>query len=95
MTCSSRRADLQAVLDVTDPEPPHPDSPLYTLSNVMLTPHIAGSAGAECRRMGRSMVEELRRYVNGEPLKWVITRELAARSCHRPNEVSRTHSLTV
>jgi len=27
-------------LDVQDPEPPHPSSPLYTLNNVILTPHI-------------------------------------------------------
>lgn len=72
------RPDLFAVLDVTYPEPPSPDSPLYTLPNVVLTPHIAGSMDGECRRMGRYMVEELRRYVNGEPLRWRITRERAA-----------------
>src|SRR5439155_15284758 len=69
----SRRPDLQAVLDVSDPvEPPAADSPLYALENVVLTPHIAGSAGPECRRMGRYMVEELRRYLAGEPLKWQV-----------------------
>jgi phosphoglycerate dehydrogenase-like enzyme len=72
-----KRADLQAVLDVTYPEPPLPGSPLYSLSNVVLTPHIAGSMGAECRRQGQYMVEELRRYINGEPLRWGITREKA------------------
>ena len=68
------RQDLLAVLDVTYPEPPAPDSPLYTLPNVILTPHIAGSMDGECRRMGRYMVEELRRYVKGEPLRWSISR---------------------
>ena len=75
----TRRPDLTAVLDVTDPEPPLAGSPLYRLPNVMLTPHIAGSMGLECRRMGRYMAEELRRFVAGEPLRWRITRELAAR----------------
>lgn len=70
-----QRLDLYAVLDVTYPEPPEPGSALYTLPNVILTPHIAGSLDAECRRMGQYMVEELRRYVAGEPLKWAITRE--------------------
>jgi len=73
-----RRPDLQAVLDVTHPEPPAAGSPLYTLPNVILTPHIAGSMDAECRRMGRYMVEELRRYVAGKPLRWQVTREASA-----------------
>ncbi len=74
-----QRPDLQAILDVTDPEPPEPDSPLYTLPNVVLTPHIAGSMDNECRRMGRYMVEELRRYVAGKPLRWQVTPEAAKR----------------
>jgi phosphoglycerate dehydrogenase-like enzyme len=73
-----QRPDLTAILDVTDPEPPVEGSPLYTLPNVILTPHIAGSMDAECRRMGQYMVEECRRYLNGEQLKWAIDRERAA-----------------
>jgi phosphoglycerate dehydrogenase-like enzyme len=72
------RPDLWAVLDVTHPEPPEPDSRLYNRPNVVLTPHIAGPLGNECRRMGRLVVDELRRYVAGEPLKHEITRERAA-----------------
>jgi phosphoglycerate dehydrogenase-like enzyme len=73
-----RRPDLFAILDVTYPEPPEPGSPLYTLPNVVLTPHIAGSLDNECRRMGKYAVTELRRYLNGEPPLWGITREQAA-----------------
>jgi len=69
------RPDIYALLDVTYPEPPVKNSPLYTLENVILTPHIAGSMSNECNRMGQYMVEELQRYQNGEPLKWGITRE--------------------
>lgn len=68
----TRRPDLQAVLDVTDPEPLSPDSPLRSLPNVVLTPHIAGSLGRECHRMGAMMAEELRRYADGEPLRWQV-----------------------
>jgi phosphoglycerate dehydrogenase-like enzyme len=71
------RPDLFAVLDVTWPEPPEPDSPLYTLPNVLLTPHIAGSMHGECRRMGRAMVDELARWQRGEPLKYVVNRQYA------------------
>lgn len=72
-----QRPDIYAVLDVTYPEPPVPGSSLYTLPNVILTPHIAGSIGKECNRMGRYMVEELERYLKGEPLHWAISRERA------------------
>jgi phosphoglycerate dehydrogenase-like enzyme len=64
-----RRPDLFAVLDVTESEPPVPNSPLFTLRNVVMTPHLAGSVGRECRRMGRMMVDETRRYLCGESLQ--------------------------
>jgi len=73
------RPDLTAVLDVSNPEPAPVGDPLLTLPNVVLTPHIAGSLGPECRRMGHYMVEEFRRYLAGEPLQWQITEALAAR----------------
>ncbi len=75
----TRRPDLQAMLDVTHPEPPAPDSPLFTLQNVVLTPHIAGSFGHEVRRHARYMFEECRRYQRGEPLLHEITKEMAER----------------
>jgi phosphoglycerate dehydrogenase-like enzyme len=72
------RPDLFAVIDVTWPEPPAVDSPLFTMPNVFLTQHIAGSMDNECRRMGETMVDELRRYLQGAPLLYEITRERAA-----------------
>jgi phosphoglycerate dehydrogenase-like enzyme len=69
------RPDLQAIIDVTDPEPPESASPLYDLPNVFLTPHLAGSLGPECRRMGRAMVDEFKRFLRGEPLQHAVTRE--------------------
>jgi len=72
------RPDMQAVLDVTWPEPPAADSPLYTLPNVALTPHIAGSQDLECRRMGRYIVQELRQFLNNGMLSWEISQEKSA-----------------
>jgi len=74
------RPDLTAILDVCNPEPCPMGSRLLELGNVILTPHIAGSHGGECLRMGQYMVEEFQRYMAGEPLKWQITREMAART---------------
>jgi phosphoglycerate dehydrogenase-like enzyme len=71
-----QRPDLTAVIDVTHPEPPHPDSALYTLPNVLLTPHIAGSVGPECRRQGQYMIAELKRYLNGEPLVYGLSKAM-------------------
>ena len=74
----SNRPDLTALLDVTHPEPPERDSPLYTLGNVFLTPHIAGSVDAECRRMVAYMAEEIQRYTTGRPLQHQVTQEMLA-----------------
>jgi len=71
----SNRPDLFAILDVTHPEPPSQDSPLFVMPNVLLTPHIAGSMGNECLRMGDIMVSELNRYLHDEPLEYEITEE--------------------
>jgi len=74
-----QRPDLFAVLDVTYPEPPAASSPLYTMPNVFMTPHMAGSWGRELTRLGVYMADEFERYVNGEPLLWRITRDQMAR----------------
>ncbi|MET7616507.1 hydroxyacid dehydrogenase [Streptomyces sp. NPDC005408] len=58
---------LHAVLDVTDPEVPPADSPLYTLPNVLLTPHIAGSLGNELHRLTDLSLDELERFAAGLP----------------------------
>ncbi|MEV0092906.1 hydroxyacid dehydrogenase [Streptomyces sp. NPDC050738] len=71
------RPDLTAVLDVTCPEPPDPDSPWFTLPNVVLTPHLAGAMGRERARMGELVLDELRRLVRGEPLRHAVDPELA------------------
>lgn len=73
------RPDVQAIIDVTDPEPPAAHSAFYDLPNVFLTPHIAGSIGAECRRMGRALVQELHRLARGEALQLAVAREQLGR----------------
>lgn len=70
---------LNAVLDVSEPEPLPPDSRLFDLPNVFLTPHIAGAAGYETRRMAELLVEEIERFVAGAPLQHAITADMLAR----------------
>ena len=73
-----KRPDLFAILDVMMPEPPLPTNPLFDLPNVIITPHIAGCMSMECRRGGEFVIEELGRYVRGEPLLGEIKREQLA-----------------
>ncbi|WBQ01879.1 hydroxyacid dehydrogenase [Kribbella sp. CA-293567] len=69
--CVSGRLD--AVLDVTDPEPLPPESPLLDLPNVFLTPHLAGAVGNEVARLGELAVSELERFAAGLPLQHAIS----------------------
>ncbi|MBW9094172.1 hydroxyacid dehydrogenase [Microbacterium jejuense] len=62
-----QRGRLRAILDVTDPDPLPAGHPLYTLPNVFLTPHLAGSMGVELRRLGAATLAEIERVVAGEP----------------------------
>lgn len=70
---------LSAVLDIVDPMPGD-DSPLFTLPNVFLTPHVAGSFGRELHRLGDSAVAELERYASGQELAHAVSRRELARS---------------
>ncbi|HTN61984.1 MAG TPA: hydroxyacid dehydrogenase, partial [Devosia sp.] len=63
---------IHAVIDVTDPEIPVADSPLYHLPNVFLTPHVAGAVGTERLRLGQLAVEEIERFVASKPLHFAI-----------------------
>lgn len=61
----ARSGRIEAILDVTDPEPLDPDDELWHLPNVTITPHIAGATGNELHRLGRDAVDEVARYVAG------------------------------
>ncbi|MDX6282705.1 MAG: hypothetical protein QOH03_3776 [Kribbellaceae bacterium] len=75
-----QRTDLFAVLDVTDPEPPLPGSPLFSAANIVVTPHLAGTLNTERRRQGQLMSSELAHYVAGEPLEHEIFESGQAKS---------------
>jgi phosphoglycerate dehydrogenase-like enzyme len=68
--CATGRID--AYLDVTDPEPLPPGHLLHGLRNVLLTPHIAGCQGTEVQRLGAYAVDEVERWIRGEPLRGAV-----------------------
>ncbi len=69
VTVMKERPDLTALLDVQWPEPPVEGSDLYTLPNIRLSGHIAGSKGTELMRMADYMIEDFLRLERGEPLR--------------------------
>ncbi|HXF67444.1 MAG TPA: D-2-hydroxyacid dehydrogenase [Burkholderiales bacterium] len=58
-----------AYLDVFEREPLPPDSPLWGLPNVLITPHDAGAAAGNEERLAALFLENLGRYLRGEPLR--------------------------
>lgn len=62
-------------LDVTEPEPLPADSPLWQLENARITPHISGLSVYYDERVIELFCENLRRYLNGEPLLNLVQRE--------------------
>jgi phosphoglycerate dehydrogenase-like enzyme len=63
---------IRAAIDVTDPEPLPDGHPLWSCPNLMITPHIGGSSVQFAPRALRTAADELRRYMNGEPLHNVV-----------------------
>ncbi len=61
-----RQNDIIACLDVFDPEPVPADSPVRSMSNVFLTPHIAGVTAACGPRFVSLMADEMERFLAGD-----------------------------
>jgi phosphoglycerate dehydrogenase-like enzyme len=70
-----RTGRLNAVLDVTDPEPLGPGHPLWAMPSVFITPHVAGSTPVSARAALDFARAQLQRFCSGQPLLNVITGE--------------------
>lgn len=64
---------LDAILDVTDPEPLPAQHPLLRLTNVLVTPHVAGAQGREVMALGEYAVAEVARFYTGEDLGGAVS----------------------
>ncbi|WP_420113874.1 hydroxyacid dehydrogenase [Pseudactinotalea sp.] len=71
--CAGGRLD--AILDVTEPEPLPAGHGLLTLPNVLVTPHLAGSLGSETRRLAQHALDALEALSSDTPIPGVVTPE--------------------
>jgi phosphoglycerate dehydrogenase-like enzyme len=64
-----------AGLDVTEPEPLPPDSPLWGMDNVILSPHVSGGMEDYMLRAAELFADNLRRYLAGKKLVNLVNRK--------------------
>lgn len=64
-----------AALDVFADEPPAENSPLWDMPNVIVSPHSASTVTQENARITDIFCDNLRRYLNGEPLRNVLDKK--------------------
>jgi len=63
---------IHAAVDVTDPEPLPTGHPLWSAPNLFITPHIASSSPRFMERPFKLAAQQVKRYVQGEPLLNVV-----------------------
>ncbi|MGH7429113.1 MAG: NAD(P)-dependent oxidoreductase, partial [Candidatus Methylomirabilaceae bacterium] len=64
-----------AGLDVHAQTPLPADSPFFSLPNVILTPHMSGVSQGYYERITGLFCENLRRYIAGEPLIYLVDKQ--------------------
>lgn len=64
-----------AALDVVENEPLDKDSPLWDLDNVIITPHASASVSDYGYQVAKEFAANLRRYIDGEPMRHVVDKE--------------------
>lgn len=65
-----------AYLDVTDPEPLPPESELWSLPNVILTPHSSWATEHLMERAAEIFVDNFDRYLRGAELRNIVDMEM-------------------
>ncbi|MFP4513514.1 MAG: NAD(P)-dependent oxidoreductase, partial [Acidimicrobiales bacterium] len=65
-----------AGLDVTDPEPLPPEHPLWSLPNVLITPHVGNTPEMGVPLLAARVTENVRRFAAGEDLLGIVDVDL-------------------
>jgi len=65
----------RATLDVTEPEPLPDGHPFYAMSEVRLTPHVAGKTRDGAARLARKILANLDLYLAGQAPGDLIERQ--------------------
>jgi len=65
-----------AALDVQTKEPLPPDSPLWGMPHVLLSPHSGSNVDSENVELVKLFCDNLRRYLDGKPLRNVLDKNL-------------------
>ena len=73
------RPDLSAALDVYETEPLPAGHPLEKLPNVLLMPHMGGPTVDRRLAVTRSVTQDIRRFLAGQPMSCEISRSYAAK----------------
>ena len=76
LVATLRSGRIRAALDVFDEEPLPTDHPLRHMDNVFLTPHIAGATAQARVRQGQTVVDEIRRFIQSQPLRYEVTGDM-------------------
>ena len=66
-----------AALDVVETEPLPPDHPLWRRENVIITPHVAAASPRIAERHLETLVENVRRFIDGRPLLNIVDKRRA------------------
>lgn len=67
-----RTGRIRAAVDVTDPEPLPPGHPLWSLDNIIISPHVGGNSSAFEPRMRKLIYTQLEKLVADQPLDNVV-----------------------
>ncbi|RZQ60909.1 D-2-hydroxyacid dehydrogenase [Amycolatopsis suaedae] len=65
-----------AALDVFDTEPLPPDNPLWTMDNVLVSPHMSGDVVGWRNTLVEVFTDNFTRWCEGQPLRNVVDKQL-------------------